>query len=134
MKTISGILALIGVVLIAVFYFQNQQPQIELVLLGQSTREISLSNGLLLFYAIGIGVGLLLSLSWAFQDALLVRRIKRQAGQLFSTPPRAAAASSFKGPESRSEPESSPNAADQEPAIQPDILAEGEEPGDWLDR
>ena len=133
MRIISGILALLAIVLTATFYFQNLEPQIEVVVLGRSMGQLSLSAGLLVFYAIGIGIGLLLSLSWAFQDALLVRRIKRQAAQIFSTPARSAA-DPFTGSKSDPGEEPLPNTTDREPPIQPDILAEGEEPGDWLDR
>ena len=81
MKALNGILSLLGLALLAIFWFQNLEPQVDAILLGQPSRLVSLSTMLLVFYLAGLGVGLLLNVSWGFDDALLVRRIKRQIMQ-----------------------------------------------------
>ncbi|MEM9568971.1 MAG: hypothetical protein AAF974_11760 [Cyanobacteria bacterium P01_E01_bin.34] len=134
MKTLNAILSLLGLALLAIFWFQNLEPQVDAVLLGQSSRSMSLSTMLLVFYLGGVGVGLLLNASWAFEDAFLMRRIKRQVMQQMGM---SGSASSARGDANshRSRIDnsfSSEKRVDDETPIQPDILAEGEEPGDWL--
>ncbi|MGK7911739.1 MAG: hypothetical protein AB4050_09720 [Synechococcus sp.] len=132
MKILSTILSLVGLAVLAIFWFQNSEPQVDAVLLGHPSRSVSLSMMLLFFYLAGVGVGLLLNASWAFEDAFLVRRIKRQVRQTGGVS--SSASSARRDTESyQSRINNSDKSVDEEPPIQPDILADGEEPGDWLD-
>lgn len=126
MKTISGILALLGIAFLGLVFYQNLEPRIEILLMGQSMGPFSLSTLMLVFYLAGIGFGLLLCLGWAFDDALLTRRIKRLAG--------GGGSGASPGPSRKEAAPYRSTPEDKEPPIQPDILAEDEEPGDWMDR
>ena len=50
MKTISGILVLLGIAFLGLFFYQNQEPSLEILLLGRSIGPFSLSTLMLLFY------------------------------------------------------------------------------------
>ncbi|MEL7083745.1 MAG: hypothetical protein AAGM36_04525 [Cyanobacteria bacterium J06597_1] len=133
MKTLNAILSLLGLALLAIFWFQNLEPQVDVVLLGQPSRTLSLSTMLLVFYLAGVAVGLLLNASWAFEDAFLVRRIKRQVTRQMGGASAAASSARRDTSSYRSRIDnSSEKRVDEEPPIKPDILADGEEPGDWL--
>ena len=134
MKTLNAILSLLGLALLAIFWFQNLEPQVDAVLLGQPTRPVSLSTMLLVFYLAGVGVGLLLNVSWAFDDALLVRRIKRQVMRQTGGVSAASSSARRDADSNHSPIDTSGKTVDDDPPIQPDILADDEEAGDWLDK
>lgn len=79
MKQVNLGLAILVAIALLLFYWQNREPQVSFVLLGQPSREMSLATVLLLAYAVGLGVGLLLLLSWKLQDSLQQRQSRRQA-------------------------------------------------------
>ena len=77
-KRLSSILVLLLLAVIVLLVLQNRQPLVELVLLNQLRLQMSLSVALLSLYGVGIALGVLLTISWAFQDALARRRFMRQ--------------------------------------------------------
>ncbi|WP_017325706.1 LapA family protein [Synechococcus sp. PCC 7336] len=127
-KKISGIVLLLLLAAIGLFYWQNQASTVNVVLFGGAARSMSLSRALAIAYLVGIGVGLLFVLNWAFRDAFLRRRwtrhlkidtqpkSDRRSGEMLAT----------------SEDNYASDSYDEPAPIQPDVLPDDDSV--WQDR